>query len=72
MAAALLGKTEISIKATGQKCTVPDNPIAKLMYYFNCVCSCIEFDNNPTIRCLRDYENYASLSSDEEAQVPFA
>ena len=29
-------KTEIGIKATGSKCTVPDNDTAKLMYYLNC------------------------------------
>ena len=67
--AAVLGQTEISVKKTGQACTVPNNNIAKLMYYFNCVCSCVEPDQSPTIRRLRDYENYVRLSSDEEAQL---
>ena len=67
--AAVLGKTEISVKDTTKPCTIPSNNIAKLMYYFNSVCSCIEPDNSDTVRRLRNYSNYASLSHDEEAQL---
>ena len=67
--AAVLGKTEISVKDTSTSCTVPNNDIAKLMYYFKCVCSCIEPDDSDTIRRLKNYNNYASLSRDEEAQL---
>ena len=59
----------MEIKKTGVSCTVPDNPKAKLMYYFNCVCSCVEPGNDSTIRRLRDYDNYWSLSNEEEAQL---
>ncbi len=68
--AAFMGATEISVKKTGQSCTVPNDDFAKLMYYFNSVCSCIsDPDNSYTIRRLRDYENYSSLSSDEKGQL---
>ena len=67
--AAVMKKTEISVKKTGGPVTVPHNNIGKLMYYFNCVCSCVEPDNSASIRRLKDYKNYASLSRDEEAQL---
>ena len=67
--ALVAGRTQIEIKKTSSSCTVPDNPKAKLMYYFNCVCSCVEPGNDSTIRRLRDYKNYWSLSNEEEAQL---
>ena len=66
--AAVVGRTEITMKKTGTPCTVPANPTAKLMFYFNCVCTCVEADDDSTIRRLRDYKNY-SLSDTEEAQL---
>ena len=67
--AAIMGRTEIKVKDTTQNTTIPNNDIAKLMYYLNCVCACIEPDDNSTINRLRDYKNYDRLSSDEEAQL---
>ena len=67
--AAVIGSTQIHIKKTGSSTTVPNDPIAKLMYYFNYICSCIEADNDNTTRRLQDYKNYSSLSSQEEAQL---
>ena len=69
--AAVIGSTQIHVKKIGSSTTIPDNPIAKLMYYFDCVCSCIEADDDYTTRRLRNYKNYSriSLSSQEEAQL---
>ena len=68
--AAVLGRTEIQIKKTGSSTTVPDNPTAKLMYYLDCVCSCVEADDDPGIRRLRNYKNnYSNLSNEEEAKL---
>ncbi len=67
--AALIDRTQIGIKKTGTKCSVPDNPIARLMYYFNCICSCTEIDDDASIRRLRNYDNYFSLTNEEEAKL---
>ena len=67
--AAVMRRTEISVKRTGEPCTISNNDIAKLMYYFDCVCTCVQPDNSDTICRLRNFNNYASLSSDEEAQL---
>jgi hypothetical protein len=68
--AAVLGKTEIQIKKTGTATTIPDNPIAKLMYYLDCICNCVEADDDSSIRRLRNYKNNStSLSNEEEAKL---
>ena len=41
---AILGKKEYGVKKTGVSVTVPNNPVAKLMYYLNCICNVINLD----------------------------
>ena len=68
--AAVLGRTQIEIKKTGTQTSVPDNPTAKLMYYLNCVLTCVEADKDSTMCRLTDYKNnYSSLSNEEEAML---
>ena len=66
--AAMMGRVQISVKDTTTLITVPDDPIAKLMYYFSCVASCVELEDSDFDR-LRDYKNYTRLTSDEKAKV---
>ena len=67
--AAHMGRLQIDVKKTGVSCTVPSDPIARLMYYFDCVCACVEPDSSDTIRRLRDYKSYYLLTSEERAQL---
>ena len=68
--AAVLGKTQIEIKDTSVKTSVPNNPTARLMYYLNSVLTCVEADKDSTMRRLTDYKNnYSSLTNEEEAML---
>ena len=64
----MMGRVQISVKDTTTRVTVPDDPIAKLMYYFNCVTCCVELEDSDLNR-LRDYQNYTRLTSDEKAKL---
>ena len=56
----------LNVKPIGRTVTIPDNPLAKLMYYLDCVLTVIQYDENTR---LTDYENYYSLSKEEEQTV---
>jgi hypothetical protein len=47
--------------------TVPNNDIARLMYYLNCACHTVEY-NDRNISRYRNYNNW-SLLSDEEIRL---
>lgn len=53
---------DVEVRYTGVTVQVPDNDIARLMYYLKCVCTAIDFDQNATIRHFTAYECWISLS----------
>ncbi|CAF3974130.1 unnamed protein product [Rotaria sp. Silwood1] len=65
---AYLEKREIEFRDTTVRANVPNNDVAKMMYYLNCVCYCIEYDDND-IRRFTNYANWASLSNEEDRLV---
>ncbi|CAF2896074.1 unnamed protein product [Rotaria sp. Silwood2] len=66
---AFLQRNEIGIKDIGRSVTVPGNDVAKLMYYLNCVCFSIDCNDDPDIRRLTNYDNWSSLSVDEQKKL---
>ncbi len=56
----------LDVKNIGKDVTVPENYMAKLMYYLSCVSSVIRLDDNSR---LTDYQNYFLLSKEEEKLV---
>lgn len=57
------------LTCTSQHADVPDNAIAKLMYYLDCVAICVAelYINIP--KKLRDYEHYSWISDQDRVEV---
>ena len=58
---ATLGMKNTTVKMFGGKANVPNNIMAKLMYYLHCVVTVIQYENS----VLTDYQNYDELSGKE-------
>lgn len=56
---ASFGMNRFNISSFGVKVQVPNNNIARLMYYLNCICVVIDYDRNLT---LTDYQHYYKLN----------
>lgn len=67
---ALAYEQELGIKATGVAVSVPSDDIAKLMYYSDCIITCIpSLSANTQGQRLLDYSHYYDLSSQEKDAV---
>lgn len=69
MAAAMIKKTEVSdVNEFGRDVEVPENPIAKLMYYFDSICYAMDMNRTASpdkIKKLRNYSKYRELNEEE-------
>ena len=59
-------RNEIEFKCTSEHVNVPNNDVARLMYYLNAVCYTIECDDHSDIQRFRDFHNWRSLSVEEQ------
>ena len=53
----------LHVKPIGEIVTIPNDDVARLMYYLSCVDTVIEYDNTDDM--LTDYENYDLLNVDQ-------
>ena len=60
-----MGKKNIKVKAFGSTTTVPNNAIARLMYYLDCVYVVIDYED----RTLTDYQNYNEISGEKFVEI---
>ncbi|CAF1043978.1 unnamed protein product [Rotaria sp. Silwood1] len=63
-----LFRDQFGLRPTSSRATVPDNDLARLMYYLNCVFSAIEYKDQD-VRRYRDYYNWSLLSDAEQRMV---
>lgn len=68
MAAAILGKNEVEVNEFGRDVEVPENPFAKLMYYFDSICYAMDLNRQASpdqLKKLRHYPEYRKLNQEE-------
>ena len=51
--AAVLERTGVGVQEFGTSVKIPENPKAKLMYYFECICTVLDLSNQENIGRLR-------------------
>jgi len=59
---AFLHRVQHNLKDISSRVTVPNDPVAKLMYYLNCMCTVLRMNQNPDMDRLRRYEDYYTLT----------
>ena len=57
---------EVEFERFGRSAGVPNNPVAHLMYYLNCVCSAIDCDRDSEVQPFTTYANWSSLTTEEQ------
>ena len=60
----------MEIKLVERNLAIPDNRIAKLMYYLDCLVNIIDLDDGTVnLDRLTDYEHYYNLTEEEQRTV---
>ena len=65
---AAFSTVDFDITPFGTTVTVPDADIARIMYYIDCVCTVIDY-NDGDIRRYRNYTNWANMSDQEDRLI---
>ena len=63
---ATLGINHLSVERTGIKVEVPNNNLARLMYYLSCIFNVIQYNDNND---LSDYKHYYNLNQEQKKTV---
>lgn len=63
--ALVLNRNRVGVENTSTTVGVPENPLARLMYYLNCMCTVLSLQE-PNIMRLIDYDNFFDLADEEK------
>ena len=66
--AVVAGRTQLQLKDTTNRVTVPENNRARLMFYLNCLCVVLKLDD-PQINRLTQYNNYHLSDEQTDALI---
>lgn len=61
-------RNQVGLENTSTIVGVPDNPLARLMYYLHCMCSVLSL-NEPGINRLTNYKSYFLLNEEEKVSL---
>jgi hypothetical protein len=61
-------RQNFDLRETGVSVSIPNNDIAKCMYYLQCVCNVIDCED-ANLKIFTNYRNYRALSDDEDEMV---
>lgn len=66
-----IGNVRMEVQDKTRVVTVPNHPVAKLMYYLDCVCDALQIDRSDSedIEELRNYQNYQYLSEQQRTEL---
>ncbi|CAF1650472.1 unnamed protein product [Adineta ricciae] len=62
--AVVLHRNEFSLEENSVSVTVPNNDVARLMYYLNCVCTAIDCNRDPDIQRFTNYRSCPDVFDD--------
>ncbi|CAF1536252.1 unnamed protein product [Adineta ricciae] len=61
----VIQNTSYDVKKFGRTVTIPDADIARIMYYIDCVCTVVDYNEN-NIQRYRNYSNWMNMSDQED------
>ena len=65
--ALVLNRNRVGVENTSTTVGVPNNPVARLMYYLNCMCTVLSLDQmDYNIMKLVSYETYFLLTNEDK------
>ena len=64
----MIQNTSYDMKKFGRTVTIPDADIAKIMYYIDCVCTVVDYNEN-NIQRYRNYSNWMNMSDQEDRLI---
>lgn len=63
--ALVLNRNRVGVENTSTTVGIPDNPLARLMYYLNCMCTVLSLDE-PGLNRLTNYDVFFLLSDEDK------
>lgn len=61
----IFNQRNLEVEKTGKNCSVPSDPLSRLRYFLNCLCSVVPLNENGKLSSIINYQRPISLSQSE-------